>query len=311
MSGIIMYHFLRTFGRKGAGLVALGIAYLVSMSAGSAQEPGAAGGRSMLWRVESEGRSLYILGSVHMLPKSAYPLAPAIEQAFEESDRIAFELNLDSATNMGNAFALVQRGTYQDGRTLRSSISPETYKLLQQRLKKSGIPSVMFDRLEPWMVAMMLSAIDMQNSGYENRYGIDMYFHDKAKKAGKEVVGLETIDFQVDLFDKLPEEAQEEYLKQTLEMSSDSANGVVDSMVDAWKAGDTDLLEKIAGGSMSGNDELYKGMLYDRNHNWVPLIEGFLQSGDRYLVVVGALHLVGDDGVIELLRNKGYSVEQL
>lgn len=298
-------------GRKRAGLVAFCTMYLASAVAGMAQSTGNSSGHNMLWRVQSGGKSLYILGSVHMLPESAYPLDPAIEKAFDESEKIVFELNLDSVANMSGAMSLLKRGTYENGRTLEKSISKETFGLVKEHLKESGIPLAMVSRFEPWMVAMLLTATDMRGSGYSDAHGIDMYFHDKARKTGKEVKGLETLDFQVDLFDNLPEDAQEAFLKQTLEMSSAGDQGMLDSMVAAWKVGDVAALEKIAGASMADTSALNQNLLQKRNHNWIPEIEKFLGSNSKHLVIVGALHLVGESGVIELLRKKGYSVEQL
>lgn len=298
-------------GRKKAGLIAFCTMYLASAVAGMAQEANSASGRNMLWRVERDGKRVYILGSVHMLPESAYPLDPAIEKAFDESEKIVFELNLDSVANISGAMSLLKRGTYQNGRTLEKSISKETFALVQERLKATGIPPAMVSRFEPWMVAMLLTATDMRGSGYSDAHGIDMYFHGKAREAGKEVKGLETLDFQVDLFDNLPEEAQEAFLKQTLEMSSSGDKGTLDSMVAAWKVGDVTALEKIAGASMTDTSDLSQSLLQKRNRNWIPEIEKFLNSDSQHLVIVGALHLVGEAGVIELLRKKGYEVEQL
>lgn len=298
-------------GRKRAGLIAFCTMYLASAVSGIAQETGRSSGRNMLWRVQSGDRSLYILGSVHMLPESAYPLDPVIEKTFNEAEKVVFELNLDSVANMSGAMSLLKRGTYQNGRTLEKSISKETFEALKTRLKETGIPLAMVSRFEPWMVAMLLTATDMRGSGYSDAHGIDMYFHGKARETGKEVKGLETLDFQVDLFDNLPEEAQEAFLKQTLEMSSAGDSGMLDSMVAAWKSGDVERLEKIAATSMTDTSELSRNLLQKRNLNWIPEIEKFIASESKYFVIVGALHLVGESGVIELLRRKGYEVEQL
>lgn len=297
--------------RKGLGLLTLTCLYLISGGTGWAQGAKGAQKRNMLWRVTSDNNVVYILGSVHMLPKSVYPLDSAIDLAFDDAARVVFELNLDSAASISSAMGLMKKGAYQDGRTLQGSISKETYELVEKRLKKLGLPIAMFNKFEPWVVAMMMTALDMKQDGYEAQYGLDQHLHQKAQEAGKEVIGLETMDFQVDLFDKMPEQAQEDFLRQTLEMGADAATGMLDMMVEAWRTGDAEALERIGTEFITKDSTLYESILFERNRNWVPQIETFLHEDSRYLVVVGALHLVGEHGVIQMLRSKGYTIEQL
>lgn len=265
--------------------------------------------RNMLWRVQSGANVIYLLGSVHLLPATMYPLASPIERAFDSSGSLIFELNLDSATQGGASMQILQLGMYTDGRTLRENISKATYKQLSKRLKKLGYDVGMFERFKPWMVAFTLMGLGSQEGGFEAQYGIDAYFQGRAKKEHKPISGLETVEDQISIFSDLPETEQEKFLKQTLDAKGSTKE--LDVIVKAWKKGDAEPLIKLLDQYVVDDSTLYERMLFRRNRNWMPTIERLIASGDRTMVVVGTLHLVGDQGIVAMLRRKGYSVEQL
>lgn len=295
--------------RNAARLLAL--CAVTVLAATAARGQGSSPGKSMLWRVQSDSNVVYILGSVHILPKSMYPLNPAIERAFDSSEKVAFELNLDSVDQMAGAAMLFSKGMYNDGRTLKKTISKSTYRLAEKRLKKEGLDIQMFERFKPWVLAFMLTGLDANSQGLDPQYGIDFYFHRKADSAGKEVIGLETIDDQVNVFASMSDKAQEEFLRQML--TNKEMDQELEVILEAWRKGDPKGLEELLKRYMSNDSTMYEAMLFRRNRNWIPHIERFLNDGstNRYLVVVGSLHLVGDRGVIALLKRKGYRVEQL
>jgi hypothetical protein len=295
--------------RRAAGIAALCTLGLLAGRSAMGQETGRT--KNMLWRVESDSNVLYILGSVHVLPKSMYPLNPAIERAFDSSEKVAFEVNLDSMNQMSGASALFSRGMYTDGRTLKKSLSKSTYRLAQKRLKKEGLDIAMLDRFKPWVVAFMLTGVESGKEGFDPQYGIDFYFHRKANGAGKPVLGLETIDDQIGVFAEMPDQTQEDFLRQML--TNSTVESELDIILAAWKKGETKALEELLRRYTSNDTAMFEAMLFRRNRNWMPAIEGFLHDPvtRRYLVIVGSLHLVGDRGVVEMLRAKGYRVEQM
>ncbi len=282
----------------------------LTAAASCSAQNGAPAAKNMLWRVGNDKGSIYILGSVHMLPKSMYPLASPIERAFDSSDRVVFELNLDSVTAMGGAMSMLMQGMYMDGRTLKSAIAPALYKQTSKRLKKLGYDIAMFNRFKPWVVALMLMGLDGQEeTGMQAEYGIDMYFHKRAGETSKPVAGLERMEDQIGIFSTLGDKEQEALLLQTLNQKE--GTGELKAILAAWKGGDVAAMEKILAKQLASDPGMYDGLLFARNNNWVPQIEGFITSGKRYLVIVGAMHLVGPRGVIELLKAKGYHAEQL
>ncbi len=301
-----MFDLLRT--RRAFGFLALLWLNLVPGVHGISQTPGAAQ-RNMLWRVQTGTSVVYLLGSVHALPKSMYPLPSPIERAFDSSDRVVFELNLDSLDQLGSSMAIMMKGVYMDGRTLKDGVSKATYAKLKKRVKQLGLEMSMFNLLKPWMAAFMLMGTGMQQGGMQAEYGIDFYFHKKAGEQRKPVAGLETVDDQISVFSELPDKAQEQFLRQMLDAKQ--STNELDIILKSWRSGDLTILEKLLSQYVKSDSILYEGLVFRRNRNWIPQIESYLKGTERYLVVVGALHLVGPGGVVDLLRQRGYTVEQL
>lgn len=264
--------------------------------------------RSMLWKAEGENGTVYLLGSIHLLTPDVYPLDPAIENAFTDADRVVFEVHMDSITQ--RAPEMLALGTYTDGRTLETELSPETYALARAALPEYGLSAEQVALFEPWLLALTLSSIEWQKAGLQAEYGLDMYFTGKAKEAGKALGALETAEFQLNLFDRLDPAEQETFLRSTLDQLDKTAQ-MMDEATAAWQAGDTRRIDELMNESLGEYPSIYAKLLTERNHNWMPRIETFLRGSEDVLVVVGAAHLVGEDGVVTLLKNRGYEVEQL
>lgn len=264
--------------------------------------------RHMLWKVPGARNTVYLLGSVHALTPDVYPLAPVIERAFDEAERVVFELDLDSA--MARAPGMLAAGRYEGGRTLKTELDPATYALLERKLAAYGLPAQAIAPLEPWLVALTLSQLENQRAGMRPEYGIDVYFNGKAQKAGKRRGALETFDGQIALFDQLPAAVQDTLLRSTLD-NLDSTRSRMAKTVAAWRAGDVDQLDRIINRAFVDHPALRARLLVDRNRAWIPPIEQLLAGDDDVLVVVGAGHLVGKDGVVALLRQRGRRAEQL
>jgi uncharacterized protein YbaP (TraB family) len=265
---------------------------------------------NLLWKVESETNTVWLLGSVHVLDSASYPLADVIEDSFLESETLVLELNLDSAMS-GMLGILMQHGFYNDGRTLSKVLPEETYELLKTALEDMGTSVEMVQRMKPWMVGMMLMTGEMQGNGLQAAHGVDMYFQGKATERGIPVIGLETTEDQINAFDGMSDDVQIQFLHYMLtDTLADSPTNAANT-IKAYKAGDVEALENILTTSFADQPELYAGLVADRNRNWIPQIEKFLTDDKDYMVVVGALHLIGKDSVIEMLRAKGYRVDRL
>ena len=295
--------------RGAAALVLFGSLWTLQATAQTAPQVDT---RNTLWRVQSGEDTLYLLGSVHALSKDSYPLHPAIETAFDRSGVLVLEIAVDSlASTQKVQMEMMARGMMSGGKTLRTVLPDSTYQLTAARLKEMGLGIGMLEQFKPWVVAILIAAGNMQEQGFKAELGIDAYFQQKARASSRPVLGLETIDFQLGLFDGLSEQEQAAFLHQTLQSAKESPDELL-KIVAAWKKGDTEALEAfLLTESFTENPKFLAAMVTDRNRRWIPAIEGFLKDPKTHIVVVGALHLVGKEGVVELLREKGYTVEQL
>src|SRR5262245_22440749 len=273
----------------------------------SAQTP-AGTGKSFLWKVQSGTKVLFLAGSVHALGADAYPLSAAYESAFTAAGTLVEEINLAEAEQLAAAPMLLSKGLYTDGRTFEGAVGKDTATLVATRLKDTPIPVEMIRMMKPWMVMLMITAFEAQKAGLDAALGLDKYFFDKARTAGKPVLALETAESQIDRFDKMPESLQEQMLRSTL-TELDGQRDSVTAMITAWRKGDAPTLEKMALSSFDGYRGAYASLIVERNNNWVPQIEACMAKPQPCFVVVGAAHLVGPDGLLTLLRQKGYKIE--
>lgn len=258
-----------------------------------------------LWEVTDGAGTVYLLGSIHMLRPGTYPLDDAIYEAFDESNVAAFEVHLDSLE--AAAPRMLARGVYQDGRTLADVLPADLHADLAARLEELGVPLQMMSSMKPWMMALTLSALTMQRSGYEGAEGVDVHFFERAKAGGHTVIGLETMDRQLDVFDGMTLDEQIAFLRSTL----DDLDGFVEMMDEAtqlWQRGDAEEIAAMMTESMEDQPNLMRRLLDDRNRAWVPQIEALLRSRDTSIVVVGMAHLIGEGSVVDLLRERGHSV---
>ena len=261
-----------------------------------------------LWRVKGATNSVYLLGSVHLLKENFYPLPEPIETAYSNCATVVFEIDQDRPAEIQQKFAAVRR--LPDNKTLEDVLSKETYALLESYLQTNKIPMQAFERLQPWMVALFLAAREWEKLGYDPDAGVEHYFFDKAKADHKRMDALETIDFQLGLFTSLTPEENDSLVKGTL-LEVKESRKMIGALVAAWKAGDVNKLDKLVSVGMKEFPRLHKKLVIDRNHQWIGQIEQMIKSGQNIFVVVGAGHLGGKQGVLELLKAKGYKLEQL
>jgi len=204
---------------------------------------------------------------------------------------------------------LLSRAMYQDGRTFDKVVSKETADQVAAFLKGMPMGIELIRPMKPWMVMMMLQAMQAQQAGLNASLGLDQYFFDKATMAGKTVIGLETAEAQIDAFDKMSEAVQEQLLRSTLE-ELNVKGSELSTVVAAWQRGDATSIERGVTDDLKKYPAAYKSLIVDRNNSWMPQIEKCLARTTPCMVVVGAAHLVGPDGLLTLLQRKGYRIEQ-
>jgi len=266
--------------------------------------------RNFLWKISGANGSVFLVGSIHLLTKDYYPLNPALDTAFKESDMLVEEADFAEMEAPASQFKLLTRGLLPANQSLDKVLSPETYAMVVKRVATLGIPIEPLKRFKPWMLAMTLVEMEWQKAGFDASLGLDRHFYDRAKTDGKQVQGLETIDYQLSLFDGMTPEQQDRMLAESLEDLDEERANVI-KLTDAWKAGDAAAVERIMLEDMKDDPVMYQRLLVDRNRAWLPKIDVLLTRPGRAFVVVGAAHLVGPDGLLAMLRAKGYTIAQL
>jgi uncharacterized protein len=265
--------------------------------------------KSLLWKVSKGSSSVYVLGSIHYLRSENYPLKKAILDAFETSKRLVLEIDLNATSGEAAQRVMLEKALFRDGTSLPQNISAETYQLAAERAAQLGIDIGIFNPMKPWFAAMNLIAIKLKALRLDPRRGVDQYLAGEAKRRGKPTSGLETVEFQIGLLDQLSKKNQEAMLRETVR-ELDLLDRNIDEIVRAWIEGDEAVLAKLLLAGMVEFPEIHQKVIVERNRRWAPEIEKLLEQGSGALIVVGAAHLVGPDGVIEMLKTKGYSVEQ-
>jgi len=273
-----------------------------------AQQATATQAKHCLWKIEGKTNAVYLFGSIHFLKKEFYPLPKPVEDAYKQSEVVVFEADLDDAQSPQGMLKMLAQSTYNDGTTLQDHVSKETYDKVQSYVGESVGPAL--DLMRPWMVAMSILAMELQKLGFDPEQGVDRYFFNKAKEDKKEIIGLETLDFQLGLFTGLTKEEEDAMLKETLQEIS-SFKKELTQMTTAWKNGDTKTLDKLMLEAMRDYPQIHKKLLLDRNKVWVDKLEKLRAGGKTLFVVVGGGHLVGKDSVVDLLTKKGLKVQQL
>jgi len=290
----------------------------LSKEAIASADPSAPGSKGYLWKITGGSNPGYLIGTIHVAKKDMYPLDPNMEQAISESDYIALELDLTKVDQKKMLEMVNEKALLTDGTTLKDHVDEKDYEKFQAILKKSILAAAAptFDQFEPWYAAMNLESLSTMK--YMMNDGIDQFLAKRAHKEGKTIIELESMESQLDIFDGFSKELQKQYFHETVESMKTASKGMED-LLEMWTAGDLKKLEQMheeyeKEGRKSMGDEFEDynaAFLDDRNVEMAKKIDRYLREGDEgtYLVAVGSLHMVGDQGLVSLLRKKGYQVE--
>jgi len=264
-------------------------------------------GRVFLWSIESEKNTVYLLGSVHALTKEAYPLDERMEKAYSGSACIMFEADMTGIALPETRMKMISAGTYSDGTTLKQHISKETYGILKHKVDAAGMSMEQFDTLKPWLCAVTLSGMELRRMGFDPALGIDSYFFTRARQDKKDLIFLESPDYQIDLIAGVLEDRPEDLLKQTI-AELEVIETMSADMLSAWESGDAAKMESIVSMSLKDYPRIHDTLFVQRNTDWTAQIEKLIGRDKNVLVIVGAGHLVGEKGVLNQLRKRGYTI---
>jgi uncharacterized protein YbaP (TraB family) len=263
----------------------------------------------VLWELHGKHNTVYLMGSIHVLRPSDYPLAPAVLDAYSNAKSIFMEVDLQEIDSPSVQVELLASARLPEGVTLPAVMGRQRYERAGTLAHGVGVDISIFDAFAPWFVAEAISALQLQQLGFKPQSGVEMFFAEHARSDGKSVAGLETVHDQIALFNALSLDAQSDYLLSSLE-EAETLPKEVEDMVHAWQRGDTVWFADQLKTELGKDPKLYQSILVARNKKWVPKIEALLNDDRNYLVIVGTLHLVGQDSVIEMLKKDGIGAAQ-
>lgn len=307
-----MKTLLSLLGRAAAFLAtAVALAPAFAQAPKSSLAP-AASGSAYLWEVKSMSGTVYLYGTVHAGKPSWYPLPSQVEKAVNDSSVLVVEADV---TNMQAMVKSTGSMMYSPPDSLEKHVKPEDYARFRKLVGKYAIPESQVVQLKPFMAVSMLVFQEWAKLGYLPQYGIDIYLITKAKGEGKKIVEIEGMDTQIMLMDSLTEAENRTIFASTLSALESGLSGEqITGIVNAWQSGDPNLVLEIArkyNNDVAGAKEFEEKFIWSRHDEMAKKIEGYLGTKEKHFVAVGALHLAGPRGLVEMLRKRGYFVKQL
>ena len=263
-----------------------------------------------MWMAEGATNRVYLLGSVHLLREQDHPLPGVIGTAYEDAETLYMELDMDDLDPVAMQATINRLGLLEDDESLRDILGEALYAEAKRAADELDIPLEMLHRTEPWYAAITVEQLALSRIGFNPLYGVEMHLMQQATRDGKPIHGFESVEEQLRFLDGLSMQAQRELLMQTLADSGDISE-IMDDLIRAWHHGDTEFMENNLLDDIENHPELYETIVADRNRSWVDTIDKLLDQRDDYLVIVGALHLIGEDGVPALLEQRGHTVTQM
>lgn len=265
---------------------------------------------SPVWAIRGAHSTLYLAGSVHLLPAQEAVLPPAFDRAYADSARLVMELDLGNVDQLQAAAWMHEHGALPAGTTLRSLLGERRYSRVSSAAAELGLPMLLLDGQAPWAVGIELAGLEYVHLGFDPQQGVEEQLVQRAQADHKPTAGLETLDEELGGLEALSREDQVRLLDQTMSELKQS-QGEAHEVLRAWRAGDAASLAKLLAREYQSFPALYRPLVTERNLHWLPQIERFLREDRNSLVVVGALHLVGDGGLLEMLRKDGFAAQQL
>jgi len=263
-----------------------------------------------VWSVRSGDNVIYLGGTVHLLRPADYPLPGEFEEAYQASSELYFETDIASMSDLSVQAQMLQQLTYGDDESLSSILSDETYAALSAYTATAGLPIAMLNKFKPGLLISTLQILVFQSMGFTPQ-GVDAFFHTRAVGDGKAEGQLETVQEQIGFIAAMGEGNESEFILLSLKDLAETGD-VMEDMIGAWRSGDAEGLSELFVEEMKVEaPALYDTLLLQRNLKWVPQIDSMLQDADTEFVLVGAAHLVGENGLLDLLSQKGYEINQL
>ena len=264
--------------------------------------------KSPVWKVSKDGHHLFIGGTIHLLTKADYPLPSAFDTAYNNSELLVLEADLEKLKTPELQQEVIKKIMYSGGQDISQHLKPETMKALQDHLASRGVPKESLNKLKPGMLSVTLTLIELQRLGLVGS-GVDEFYSLKALNENRKIEHLETAIDQLDFLSTMGEGSENELIEHTLS-DLESMPTLLNTIKNAWKEGDISELKRVASDPMKDRfPKIYDSLLVKRNNHWLPKIEKMVETEEVELVLFGALHLVGESGILSQLKAHGYKIE--
>ncbi len=263
-----------------------------------------------VWAIRGAHNTVYLAGSIHLLPEADAALPPAFARAYADSACLMMEIDLGKLDSAEALTTLLEHGGLPQGASLREVAGATRYARASAAATALGLPAISMDHEAPWMVGLQLTELEYARLGFDPEQGVEQQLLRRARADHKSTAGLESLADEMSVFEALTPAAQLRFLDMVLDDLDDTADETR-AVLAAWRRGDTARLATLLATEYRSFPALYDALVMDRNRHWLPEIERLLQSDANCLVVVGALHLVGKGGLLEALRKDGHAPEQL
>jgi len=285
------------------GWLAAAVAALATLASGLASAEPA------LWQVSGGDSKVWLFGSVHLLPEGGFAIDGALAEALGDAERVCMEIDPDAHDEASTTSITLARAIDPEGRDLFELLGEDAGRV-RESAERAEIPLEALAMFEPWFAGLTVSVLALQANGYDVQHGVEQIIQAEAREAGKSGCGLETLDGQLGMLDALPASLQNEILLQAIEEAAE-IDSLIEPMLAAWRRGDEKGLLESLENDFDGYPELAEALIYERNERWAEQVADLASGDESVLLVVGAMHLVGERGLPALLEKRGFRVERL
>ncbi len=265
--------------------------------------------QSSVWKVSGNGNTLFLAGTVHILREQDFPLPETYDQAYEQADMLVFETDIQAVESPEVMTRVMRSSIYGDDTTLQTMLSKNVYDSLKTAFDSAGMSIAMFSKMRVSMVVLTLTALKMEQMGFTNS-GVDIYFYNKGKQDQKSFKFLESIDEQIHLLLHMGDGNENQFVRYSLRDMENMESEFME-MISAWRKGSGQMAKKFIAEMKKDYPNLYKDLLVNRNLKWLKALNNFLETDEVEMVLVGDLHLYGEEGLLKSLQQAGYKTDQV
>ena len=290
--------------------VAVGLAAALLQALPLRAETNAANPQHCMWKVTRGDATIYLGGSIHLMTTNQYPLAAVFDEAYTASSKLVLEMDLAEGQTQEGLSALTQASLLPKGKQLADLLTVDTQQQLIDYCASINVSPILLNHMKPWMALLMLTQLQLSREGFDPRLGLDAHFYERARQERKHIVGLESLAQQLALLDSLAKEDPNTLILHGIEELRNLKEQIA-ALVSSWERGDLVALDALLMENLRSFPTIYQTLIVDRNRRWMKPLLRLLRTDETTMVIVGAAHVVGNQGLVTLLSQRGCTIEQL